>query len=337
MTNAHRRFRNAGPSITLVIVFTLAMTLLGPSASSHSGLIARTWQRDKQVEFDFTASVGSMPGGSRNAINAGAEDWNALNGSVTLIPGANVANFSPDQCPPSYQQNAMHYADIDGPSGVLAVATTCRFTTGNELYSMQITFDSGESWYTGTGNPSASQIDMWAVATHEFGHTIGIAHFDAADSVCSGNVRQTMCPFYAVSQREPADHDTHGFTAAYGGGPAPGADEAPPPEDEPTTQAPPQNVAPEGTNLTVRVRQGSRFRGQLNVNDPEGEDVTIELGGQNFNATKQRFTNTFGSPGGTTWSITPAARIGTRLFFTYRACDPEGECSPLLKVTIVVR
>lgn len=334
MTKTQHRLRNAGPSITLVIVFTLAMTLLGPSASSHTGLIARTWQRDKQVEFDFTASVGSMPGGSRNAINAGAEDWNALNGSVTLIPGANVANFSPDQCPPTYQQNAMHYDAIDGPSGVLAVATTCRFTSGNELYSMQITFDSGENWYTGTGNPASSQIDMWAVATHEFGHTIGIAHFDAADAVCDGANRETMCPFYAVSQRTPASHDTHGFTAAYGGGPAPGADEAPP-EEDPTTQAPPPNEAPEGTNLTVRVRQGSKFGGRLNLTDPEGENVTIQLVGQNFNATKQRFTNTFGS-GGNTWSITPSARPGTAMFFTYKACDPENKCSPLLKVTVKV-
>lgn len=337
MTNTQGRSRNAGPAVTLVLVFTLAMTLLGPTASSHTGLIARTWQRDKTVEYDFTASVGDMPNGSVNAINTGAEDWNTLNGSVSLVPGSNVGDYSPDECPPSFAQNAIHYQPIDGPSSVLAVATTCRFTSGNELYSMQITFDTAENWYTGTGNPSSGQIDLWAVATHEFGHTIGIAHFDAADAVCSGNVRQTMCPFYAVSQRGPADHDVHGFAAAYGGGPAPGEDEAPPPEDEPTTQAPPENVAPEGANLTVRVRQGSKFRGRLSVTDPEGEPVTIELGGQNFNATKQRFTHTFGNPGGTTWSITPAARIGTRMFFTYRACDPEGKCSALFKVTIVVR
>ena len=335
MTNKQRRFRNAGPAVTLVVVFTLAMTLLGPSASSHSGLIARTWQRDKTVQYDFTSSVGNMPNGAENAINKGAEDWNGLNGSVTLNPGSNVGNYSPDECPATFAQNAIHYKPIDGPSSVLAVATTCRFTSGNELYSMQITFDTAENWYTGTGNPSSGQIDLWAVATHEFGHTIGIAHFDAADAVCSNNTRQTMCPFYAVSQRGPADHDVHGFSAAYGG--AAPEEEEPPPEDEPTTQAPPENVAPEGANLTVKVNQGSKFRGRLDVTDPEGKAVTIELTGDNFNETKQQFTHSFGTPGRTNWTITPSARVGTRMFFTYRACDPDGECSPALKVTIVVR
>ncbi len=326
--------RNAGPALTLVIVFTLAMTLLGPSASSHTGLIARTWIRDKQVNFDYTASTNNMPSGARNAIDRGAQDWNDLNGSVTLVPGGNVANYSPDDCPPQYAQNAIHYAAIDGPSQVLAVATTCRFTSGNELYSMQITFDTGEDWYTGTGNPSSGEIDLWAVATHEFGHTIGIAHFDAADAVCASNTRQTMCPFYAVSQRGPADHDVHGFAAAYGGGPPPDEEE---PQDEPTTQAPPENQAPTGQAATVRVRQGTRFRGTLNVTDPEGNPVTIELVGQNFNVTKQRFTHSFGTPGKRNFTITPSAAPGTRMFFTYRACDSEDECSPLLKLTIVVR
>ena len=325
---------NAGPAVTLVIVFTLAMTLLGPSASSHTGLIARTWIRDKQVEYDYTSSTNGMPSGARNAINQGAQDWNDLNGSVTLVAGGNVGDYSADDCPPQYAQNAIHYGPIDGQSQVLAVATTCRFTSGNELYSMQITFDSAENWYTGTGNPSSGQIDLWAVATHEFGHTIGIAHYDAADAVCSSNTRQTMCPFYAVSQRTPADHDIHGFAAAYGGGEPDPADA---PQDEPTTQAPPQNQAPTGESFTVRARRFRAFRDTLSVSDPDGDDVTIELVGQNFNVTKQRFKHSFGTAGSFNWQITPQATPGTRMFFTYRACDSEDNCSSLHKVTINVR
>lgn len=325
--------RNAGPGVTLVVVFTLAITLLGPSASSHTGLIARTWIRDKQVEFDYTASTNNMPSGAVAAINRGAKDWNDLNGSVTLIPGENVANYSPDECPPQYAQNAIHYAPIDGASKVLAVATTCRFTSGNELYSMQITFDTGEDWYTGTGTPPSGKIDLWAVATHEFGHTIGIAHFDAADAVCANNTRETMCPFYTVSQRLPANHDVHGFTAAYGGGPAPAEDESP--QDEPTAQASPPNQAPTGETYSVRVRRGRTFKDRLNLSDPEGADVTVELVGQNFNPTKQRFKNSFAA-GGANWQITPSATPGTRIFFTYRVCDSEDKCSALHKVTIRV-
>lgn len=205
----------AGPAVMLAVVVTVALSVLGPPAQAHKGLITNRWIRDKRVEYDFTGSVAKMPAGSKERIKRGAVDWNKLGGSVRLIAGDKVRNYSPKTCPTKYQKNAMHYLPIDGPSRTLGVANICFNPSNAELHSMQITFDTGEDWYTGTGTPPPGQVDLWSVASHEFGHTLGIAHFSSGDVVCVAAELETMCPFYSPTMRVPGDHDQHGFHAVY--------------------------------------------------------------------------------------------------------------------------
>ena len=205
----------AGPAVALALVFLFGLAILGPPAHGHRGLIANRWVRDRRVEYDFTRSIAKMPANSIERIKRGAGDWNKLGGSVRLIAGSKVANYSPTTCPSRYQKNAMHYLPIDGPSRTLGVANVCFDPNTRELYSMQITFDTAESWFTGTGPPPSGQVDLWSVASHEFGHTLGIAHFTSGDPDCAVAELETMCPFYSPSMRVPDDHDKHGFHAIY--------------------------------------------------------------------------------------------------------------------------
>lgn len=206
----------AGPGVALAVVVVLALSALGPVAQAHKGLIFNRWTDDRRVEYDFTRSIRKMPAGSTNRIKQGANDWNKLGTSVRLVAGREVANYAPrGGCPTQYQKNAMHYLPIDGPSGILGIATVCSVPGSGEIHSMQITFDSSESWYTGTGMPPEEQIDLWSVASHEFGHTLGIEHFESGDPICIPDERETMCPFYSPTLRIPAEHDRHGLDARY--------------------------------------------------------------------------------------------------------------------------
>ena len=207
------------------------LLLVAPAPVGAHGVpdyFPRRWVRDKSVSFKFTPSV-PVGTGAREAVRNGMRQWNNLAQSVHFVDaGSASANYDTRTCG-AYQRNGIHYRSIDGPSlqqvGVNTVAVTrvCSFSGTGELYSFQMEFDSSEPWYNGTGDAAPNQVDLWSVATHEFGHAAGFAkHLDQGGDplgLCPNTAAQhTMCALTypgTEHQRSLADHDKHTFSAAY--------------------------------------------------------------------------------------------------------------------------
>lgn len=113
---------------------------------------------------------------------------------------------------------------IDGRNGTLAEH---QLPPGNDM-PLRGWFDIGEGW-TVSSPPQRGKIDLVAVATHEFGHGIGISHIQSP--------RNLMNPVYDPGIRTPQQGDIDEATRRYGPPrQAPEPDPVPVPgSDEPLT------------------------------------------------------------------------------------------------------
>ncbi|XP_060078601.1 matrix metalloproteinase-24-like [Ylistrum balloti] len=99
-----------------------------------------------------------------------------------------------------------YYNGFDGKGMTLAHA----FRPGNQPLSGDTHFDDDEDW-SQEGKGNSTHPDLLAVATHEFGHAIGLEHSADYDSI--------MSPFFAASRTELTESDIRAAQTIYGSKP----------------------------------------------------------------------------------------------------------------------
>jgi|GEM_PF-1086226 len=94
--------------------------------------------------------------------------------------------------------------DIDGPSGILAYAYS---PVGGGAFG-DMFFDNSENWTVNSIDGDTSTIDIFFVAAHELGHSLGLDHTFVPNSL--------MNPFYQESLIGPQADDIAGMQFLYG-------------------------------------------------------------------------------------------------------------------------
>lgn len=224
-----------GPSF--VILSVVAAFLISSAATPALGHRPATWygtrwERDiVRWRFDNDFPRGD---GVRRAVRRGSRQWNRAGAELRFRrrPDREGGRIAP--CSLRRGHNFLHWRAIDGPGGTLAVTVTCTFGDGsgpNQMHAFEMVFDEDEPWHTDpSSRPGPLEIDLWAVASHEFGHAggrisggpQGDGHFDEDSRLCPNLLnarRHTMCPSYdliADEMRTLEKHDVDVFRRTYG-------------------------------------------------------------------------------------------------------------------------
>lgn len=210
----------------VVVASTVILLLLVGTGSALAHSPARFYPgkydtHHRRLKVYLTTDV---PGGSFEArLIDGMRQWNDLGGNFRLLPQAHPRLFAPprrcDRFPGgSHPGGRVEYTPL--PTGIEGFTPRCKKKGDNRILFFTMYLNSTESWYSGTGDAPASRVDVWSIASHEFGHGTGwVGHYADGGTLCSNNSQEeTMCPQYfsgTERMRTLGPHDAHTFRGAY--------------------------------------------------------------------------------------------------------------------------
>ena len=180
---------------------------------------------------------GFPTGAMRTRVQNGFAVWTNRGQTMRYGLGADYPSFTGlDACARPERSGSIVWGFIDG--GIpgfdrWAENYSCWYLSTLMMRSTITRFDSGNTWYTGTGQPPACNVrqicqpDAWGLGVHESGHAAGGVyevggdggHWTGSAPWCAqGAGQHTMCPLLYGGQtwyRTTEFHENTAFDARY--------------------------------------------------------------------------------------------------------------------------
>lgn len=179
--------------------------------------------------YDATGKPGGLSGDAQAMAN-GANAWNGI-GANWMFAGGGGSTAGTGACQGSGGRDGQNTVGWGAQSGS-TLAVTCTWYSGSTAVEFDMEFDPDWNWTTG----SSITVDLESVATHEFGHALGLGHSSFSSAV--------MYASYSVgtNKRTPTQDDIDGVIAKYGAAGGSSPTNTPQPTNTPT-QVPPTATA----------------------------------------------------------------------------------------------
>lgn len=216
--------------MALVLVLAGVLVPSAPAAAHPYSLYFTQgmWTDDATISYGLNQG---FPGGDfANRMYDGKNHWNNADTGQepqtywTLTDYIPYGSFS-NPCGLATGGNnrgVLFWIDLDNlGSGVAGATLACK--SGSTWIKASMAIDSDQPWYPGTDGVPGTHLDLWSVATHEFGHWNGFwVHWaEGMAGICPpawDSNRHTMCPSISPGtyvQRHTKTHDIHTFQGAY--------------------------------------------------------------------------------------------------------------------------
>jgi hypothetical protein len=189
-----------------------------PLGGSRYGLCGYSWAyqanpmgEDYVINANCADSSAGDADSQRTQIQNGAAAWNNAGADFAFSYGGTSSLTSVN-----YNGVNLVYFDTTPPDGGGYVAATYIWASGGNISENDMVFNDAQyTWWNGSG-ACLNQMDIWNIATHEFGHYLCLADlYGGADSAKTMYGYVSYCDIHA---RDLHEDDINGIIAIYGGG-----------------------------------------------------------------------------------------------------------------------